>query len=142
MGTESLPTVLVVDDHEPTGRAIARLISHAGYHGVHVDNGEAALRFMRGHRPALIVLDVMMPGMDGPEVLRRVREDPDTCELPVVMFSAVGDPPFISHMLSKGANDYWIKSQIDFAELKARLDRFIAPPPAVLPDAVMTASAF
>jgi DNA-binding response OmpR family regulator len=70
----------------------------------------------------VIVLDVMMPGMDGMEVLRRVRTDPRTCNVPVVMFSAVSDPAYRQSALQKGADDYVIKGS-EFNELRYRVER-------------------
>jgi CheY-like chemotaxis protein len=69
----------------------------------------------------------MMPDMDGLEVLRRLQAEPSTRQVPVVMFSAVADPEFRAHTLSKGATDYWIKAGVDFGELQKRIAKILSP---------------
>ena len=82
-------TVLVVDD-EPDVRLIARVVlSAAGFEVQEVGSGEAALAVLEGGNPPdVVLLDVRMPGLDGWEVLRRLRSDPTSAELPVVVFTA------------------------------------------------------
>jgi two-component system alkaline phosphatase synthesis response regulator PhoP len=82
-------TVLVVDD-EPDVRLIARVVlTAAGFDVQEVSSGEAALEALEGGNPPdVVLLDVRMPGLDGWEVLRRLRSDPSSAELPVVVFTA------------------------------------------------------
>ena len=124
-----MATILVVDDNDDACRLMARLVRASGHDGVCVTSGEAALEFLRDRRPDLIILDNMMPGMDGVEVLRRVRQDPDpaTAALPVVMWSAVADPEFIEHARRKGATDYWVKAGFDYARLPEMLSGLLPP---------------
>jgi CheY-like chemotaxis protein len=105
---------------------MARLVQKCGHEGVCVTSGEEALAFLRSRAVGLVVLDNMMPGMDGVEVLRQIRQDPATAALPVVMWSAVPDPEFIEHVRRKGATDYWVKSSFDYGELAAML-RLVLP---------------
>jgi two-component system, cell cycle response regulator len=86
------------------------------------------LRLVRSQSVDLVILDVMMPGMDGPEVLRQIREEPATASLPVVMFSAVSDPQFHDHMRRKGANDFWTKASFDFGTLRERMAPYLPCP--------------
>ena len=132
-----MATVLIVDDHLDTCRPLARLLGHLGHTGVCLGSGEEALTYLRGALPDVVLLDVMMPGIDGMEVLRQIRADPRMSALPVVMFSAVSDPQFRAHALAKGANDYWLKAGLDFDDIKKRIDAYVAdaarfpePPPA------------
>jgi CheY-like chemotaxis protein len=118
--------ILIVDDQIDACRPLALLMKHLGHNGVCVTSGEAALGFLKERMPDLMVLDVMMPGMDGMEVLRHVRTDPLTHHLPVVMFSAVSDPAFQEHARAKGANDYWVKASIQFDTLRARVETLLA----------------
>ena len=122
-----MQTILVVDDNLDVCKPLATLIRHLGYDGQYATGGEAALKFVDGTTPALVILDVMMPGMDGLEVLRRLKADTKTATVPVVMFSAVADPEFRQHALSKGAVDYWIKAGVDFRELRGRIARLVEP---------------
>ena len=67
----------------------------------------------------------MMPGVDGVEVLRRLRSNPVTADVPVVMCSAISDPAYMEHALAKGANDYLVKSRFDVDELLRRIGPFL-----------------
>lgn len=84
-----MPTVMVVDD-EPDVRLIARMVLHAdGYEVLEFDSGEAALAELEaGNLPDVLLLDIRMPGIGGWEVLRRLRADPASAAMPVVVFTA------------------------------------------------------
>ena len=118
--------VLIVDDEPQACMILARLIHHLGHDTAWKTGGAEALQFIEESPVDLLILDVMMPGMDGMEVLRRVRSDPKTATIPVVMFSAVADRQFIEEARRKGATDYWIKASFDFAQLKERIERLVA----------------
>jgi CheY-like chemotaxis protein len=93
-----------------------------------LDSGEAALTYLRDQgMPDLMLLDVMMPGMDGLEVLRHVRSDEKTAGLPIVLFSAVSDPQFREHAIAKGANDFWVKASLDYDQIQKRINAIVPP---------------
>jgi CheY-like chemotaxis protein len=118
--------LLVVDDSIDTTRALGRLLKHHG-HTVDVANsGEAALGILQSSVPDLVILDLMMPGIDGSEVLRRTREDPRTRGVPIVIFSAIGDAAVRDHLLARGAQGFWTKGAFDFGRLSAEVDRLLA----------------
>ena len=120
--------VLIVDDEPQACQILSRLIRHLGHETAWKTGGADALAYMDETRVDLLILDVMMPGMDGMEVLRRLRAKPTTGSLPVVMFSAVADRNFIEEAIRKGATDYWVKASFDFNELKTRIDRLMPGP--------------
>ena len=113
--------ILIVDDQIEACRPLQLLFRHLGHRGVCVTSGEDALAYLRTKLPDLMILDVMMPGMDGIEVLRRVRSDPSTSAVPIVMFSAVSDPGFMAHAREKGANDYWVKANMGFDQVRDKV---------------------
>ncbi len=119
--------ILVVDDNSDVCKPLAKLLKHLGYQGECAFSGEDALRFVDQQCPDLIILDVMMPGMDGLEVLRRLKSKEETRQVPVVMFSAVADPDYRAHVINKGASDYWIKAAVNFDELHGRIEKLIKP---------------
>ena len=118
--------IWVVDDQPDVSRAMVALLRQAGHRGTAFLSGEAALEQLASDIPDLMILDVMMPALDGMAVLRAVREDPRTAKLPVIMFSAVGDPARIEQALARGANDYWVKASFDFSQLEAKINEHIA----------------
>jgi CheY-like chemotaxis protein len=117
---QTTSTVLIVDD-EPVGReTMEALLVGRGYHLVFASNGSEALAQAIHHAPDLILLDVMMPGMDGYEVCRRLRSDPLLAEVPIVMVTALDDQDSRLQGIEAGADDF-ISKPFHRAELRARV---------------------
>jgi len=113
--------VLVADDNADMREYVARLIRGRGHDVIAVGDGLAALSMIKSHAPDVVLSDVMMPGLDGFELLRRVRSDPEARATPVILLSArAGEEARIEGMAA-GAADYLVKP---FAarELIARVD--------------------
>ena len=123
--TGRMGRVLIVDDEPQACVMMARLMKHFGHDSVCRSGGQEALDYLGTSPVDLLILDVMMPGMDGMQVLARVRSEPRLAALPVVMFSAVSDRGFIEDAMRRGANDYWVKASFDFGQLKDRLEKLI-----------------
>ena len=123
-----MATILIVDDNLDAARPLARLLAHVGHTTSCIGSGEEAIARLGEQVPDLMLLDVMMPGMDGLEVLGQVVGDARTAALPVVFFSAVSDPQFREHALSKGATDYWVKASMDYDQINRRVKDLVAPP--------------
>ena len=87
---ESKARILVVDDRERTVRAIQRVLQKEGYEVLTAFDGVTGLKKICEEKPDLIILDVMMPGMDGYEVCRRLQRDPATARIPVLMLTGKG----------------------------------------------------
>ena len=117
--------IWVVDDQPDVSRAMVALLRQAGHRGTAFLSGEAALTQLVSDIPDLMILDVMMPGLDGFAVLRAVRDNPRTARLPVIMFSAVADPSRIAHAMERGATDYWVKASFDFGQLEERISQHL-----------------
>jgi DNA-binding response OmpR family regulator len=113
--------ILVVDD-EPTVRALVRDVLEAEGHEVFLaEDGYAALRMVHACRPECVVLDVMMPGLDGHEVLQRLRGGAQGYALPVVMLTAAADDEHAWQAWSAGV-DYFLAKPFDPVELLRYLD--------------------
>jgi two-component system cell cycle response regulator len=121
-----MANVLLVDDNVEATRPLAMLFRFFKHKVDYVASGAEALAYLENALPDVVVLDVMMPGMDGMEVLRRIRTTPAISHLPVVMYSAVSDPAYRESALQKGADDYLVKGSIDIDELRARIERAAA----------------
>jgi CheY-like chemotaxis protein len=85
------PTILVADDEPEVRSLILALLEDEGYRVVVAANGRAALEVVERRRPDLILMDVMMPMMDGREAARRLHERPESASIPIVLMSAVTD---------------------------------------------------
>ncbi len=101
--------VLVVDDEEDILELVRYNLSSEGYEVVTAVTGEAALDAARSAEPDLIVLDLMLPGIDGLDVARILKEDPRTRGIPIVMLTARGEEADVVRGLELGADDYLAK---------------------------------
>jgi len=98
--------VLVVDDNFVNVKLLEALLKSASYEVTTALNGEAALEEVRQARPDIMLLDVMMPGMDGYEVCRRIRESEKNTRLPVIMVTALDKPADREMGIAAGADDF------------------------------------
>lgn len=114
-------TILVVDDEMDAQKLLSLILARAGYQVLTASNGTEALAQAEHARPDLIILDVMMPAMDGYEVLRRLRAHPLLSSTPVIMLSAKSEVRDRVVGLRSGADDY-IPKPADSAELVARVE--------------------
>jgi class 3 adenylate cyclase/CheY-like chemotaxis protein len=112
--------ILVVDDVEKNVRLLADILAARGYEVVTAAAGEQALAKIRSEKPDLVLLDVMMPGMDGYEVCRAIRADAATGILPVVLVTALDPDKERLKGLEAGADDFLTKP-VNQAELMARV---------------------
>jgi two-component system response regulator ResD len=113
-------SVLVVDDEPTIAEVVARYLERAGYGATIAADGPSALEQAALHRPDLVVLDLMIPGLDGLEVMRRLR-DHDRDRVAVILLTAKGEESDRVTGLRLGADDYVVKP-FSPAELVARVD--------------------
>jgi adenylate cyclase len=118
-----LPTVLLVDDIEANRKMLRTLLSLTGYRVVEAVNGQDALEKVASDSPDLVLLDIVMPLMDGYEACRLLREDERTRFLPVVMITASGDQEKVK-ALEAGADDFIMKP-FNQSELLARVKSLV-----------------
>ena len=118
--------ILIVEDDPSIRRVIALALKSAGYETVEADTGNGGLDAARTCRPSLVLLDIMLPGMDGISVCRALRADSGTKALPVIMLTAKGEERDIVAGLDAGANDYVTKpfsKEVLLARIRAALRR-------------------
>ena len=112
--------ILVVDDEARNVKLMEAILAPRGYTVVQAYNGEEALQQVQWQRPDLILLDVMMPGMNGFEVCRRLKDNADTCLIPVVIMTALGRTADRIKGIEAGADDFLTKP-VNRDELLARI---------------------
>ncbi len=122
--------ILVVEDEEKISEVIVSYLENSGYQAIVAGNGEEALALYSEHRPELIILDLMLPGMSGEQVCETIRK---TSEVPIIMLTAKSDEEHIIGGLKLGADDYIAKPfsprQL-MARVEAVLRRGIKPTPS------------
>ena len=116
--------ILVVDDENINLRLVSRLLEMEGYEVVSAQSGEAALHLIEQTAPDLALLDVMMPVMDGYELCRRLRQNPVTAQIPIVMLTALVDENNRLKGIEAGADDCFPKP-FDVDVLRTMLKRFL-----------------
>jgi signal transduction histidine kinase/CheY-like chemotaxis protein len=118
--TDTRPLVLVVEDDPAAAELLTRQIDQAGFKTTVARTGTEALAKAREHKPAAITLDILLPDLDGWEVLTRLKRAEETSDIPVVVVSVVDNPEL---GMALGALDYFVKP-VPAKELMSRLTRF------------------
>ena len=103
--------ILLVEDSKPIRRANERALLGAGYEVVCAVDGESALRFARDLKPDLILLDMILPRMSGVDVLRYLKDEPATADIPVVVLSSLSEKNR-QKLMEEGAEDYLEKNEL------------------------------
>jgi CheY-like chemotaxis protein len=119
-------TILCIEDDQDMIDYIKLILGKAGYRVVGADGGVEGLEAMRREAPDLILLDLMMPGMDGAEVLLHKKADPAIRNIPVIALTAL-DSPFdqIMWLARTDLDDFIVKSKLPRRELIARIERVL-----------------
>jgi len=118
--------ILVIEDDPSFLRYLTHILDREGYEVQSASNGLVGLRKAREDKPSLIILDVMLPGLDGFEVCHRIREDESTAAIPVIMLSAKGQDEDKNTALRVGADIFYSKP-VDRPVLLSKIAEFVAP---------------
>jgi DNA-binding response OmpR family regulator len=112
--------ILVIEDEPDIVEVITYNLTREGYEVRSAKDGDEGLRMTRQEKPALVLLDLMLPGVDGVEICRRLKADPATQTIPIIMVTAKGDESDVVLGLGVGADDY-VKKPFSPKELVARV---------------------
>jgi DNA-binding response OmpR family regulator len=115
-----MPNILIVDDHFDTCDTLRRLFQRSGWSASCMTDGSATPMRLRQCQADVVLLDVMMPDVDGFGVLEAIRSDPKIARTPVVMYSALSDERTRTRAQAAGANDYLVKGT-PFAQIEERV---------------------
>jgi DNA-binding response OmpR family regulator len=124
MATNGTPLVLIADDDPDILTLVGFRLERAGYEVLPARDGEEALVLALERQPDLAILDVMMPKLDGYEVTQRLRNDPSTSGMPVILLTARVQEADITRGFEAGADDY-IKKPFSPQELRARVQAIL-----------------
>jgi len=119
------PAILIVDDNPQNLQVLGRLLQESKYEIEFATNGEAALEWLNTRQFDLILLDINMPGMNGFEVCRRIRSNPDMNNVPVIFLSAESERESILKGFELGAQDY-VTKPFDSRELLVKVRTHLA----------------
>ena len=117
--------ILVIEDDPSSARLVGYALEREGYQVEIAVNGVEGLRKVQEEEPDLVILDVMLPGLDGFELCHRLRAEPRTDHVPILMLSAKAQEIDRSTGLRAGANEYLVKPA-DPAEILANVERLLA----------------
>ena len=121
-----MPTILLIEDHAPLRRNLGDILTLEGHRVLTAADGPGGLKLAQEQHPDLIICDIMLPGMDGLEILARLRASAATCALPFIFLTAKGEPRDIRAGMKIGADDYLPKpvARADLLDaIRTRLQR-------------------
>jgi CheY-like chemotaxis protein len=117
--------ILIVEDDAFIIRLYSRLFNYSGFEIITAASGDEGLLKARSENPTLIILDIMMPGLSGMEVLKTLKKDPNLQKIPVVLLTNVSDDNVMNDAFRLGAAGYIIKSQIANEELISEVGSYL-----------------
>lgn len=123
--------ILLVEDSKSLQQIYKTKLTYEQFHVLTADNGMEAIKILSQEKPDLILLDLMMPLMDGYKVLQVVKTDPRLAHIPVLVFSAKGQPEEVEKALNLGAADYIVKATTKPNEVVERIRKVLSQQPKV-----------
>ena len=113
--------ILIVEDDKFLRELITQKILKEGYQVIGAVNGEEGVAKTKEVKPDLVLLDLILPGIDGFEVLRQIKEDPETSKVPVIILSNLGQKDDVERGVQLGASDYMVKAHFTPGEIVAKI---------------------
>lgn len=119
--------ILLIEDDPMIARMYQRKFEKEGFQITLAFNGEEGMEALKKEKPDIILLDIMMPKMNGIEVLKAVKANQDLKEIPVVMLTNLGDrPEDVEKCKELGAVDYWVKANISLKDVVEKIKKIIS----------------
>ena len=123
--TRPQQTILIVEDFDDTRLMMKLWLQKKGYRVIEAENGEQAVELARREQPDLIIMDMMMPGLDGLDATRQIREYQSLRQTPIVAVSAYGADEYRARALDAGCTDY-VPTPFDPTALNQLIERLLA----------------
>ena len=124
--------ILIVEDDEKSRRLVRDVLTHEAYRLLEAESGEDGVRLARAQRPALVIMDIQLPGIDGIEALRQLRAMPETQQIPVIAVTASAMTADRAKIMAAGFDGYQSKPisvRPFLAAVREALDRAARTPP-------------
>lgn len=119
--------ILIIEDEILIGELLRKKLADEGYYAFLVQDGEKGLEEVRAQKPDLVLLDIILPRMNGFEVLRKVKEDQSLQSIPVIIISNSGQPAEIEEAKRLGVAGWLVKTEFDPAEVVEKVRKHIGP---------------
>ena len=117
--------ILSIEDDKFLSSLVAKKLSAAGYQMIHAASGEEAVKVVKEEKPALILHDILLPEMSGFDVLKTVKEDEETKDIPVILFSNLGQKEDIDKGLKLGAEKFIVKATVVLDDIVKEIEAFV-----------------
>jgi len=124
-------TILIVEDDAFLSTLLSTRFQQAGFNILNAIDGDSAIEVLRGQKPDLIMLDIILPKKSGFEVLEQIQSDPTLQKAPVIITSNLGQQADIERGKSLGVIDYFIKAQTPIEDMVSRVNQILASSPQV-----------
>lgn len=117
--------VLVVEDDAFLRKLLVNKLTKDGFKVAETTGGKEALEFLKNNTPIIVLLDLVMPGVDGFQVLEEMRRNPQTKDIPVIILSNLGEPEQMERTKRLGVDDYLVKAHFFLDEIQDKIDKVI-----------------
>lgn len=115
-----MATILIVDDSPTETHVLKKILEGSGFQTLSAENGEAGIEAAKEHRPDLILMDVVMPGLNGFQATRKISKDPDTQHIPVIIVTTKDQDTDKMWGMRQGAREY-VTKPVDSSELLSKI---------------------
>jgi len=116
---------MIVDDDPDANYSLQSILEHAGFKVIYFYDGESALKKLKPEKPDIVILDIMMPGMNGFEVCEKIKNDPETSSIPIIILTAKDMGDDLEMALKKKA-DWFVTKPYDNKYLIGKINQLLA----------------
>lgn len=124
-----MKTILIIEDDDFFRELIRKKLASKDFNFLEAVNGEAGIEIMKEKKPDLVLLDLLLPNMDGFEVVAQIKSDTGIASIPIIVLSNLGQKEDIDRALKLGASDYLIKSQFDIDQVIEKITTILEKAP-------------
>lgn len=124
-----MKTILIIEDDDFFRELIRKKLTSKDFSFLEAVNGETGIEMMKEKKPDLVLLDLLLPNIDGFEVVTQIKSDPEISNIPIIVLSNLGQKEDIDRALKLGASDYLIKSQFDIDQVIEKITNVLQSVP-------------